>query len=470
MSFISYEFLILFAAVVAVYFRCGHRLQNRLLLAASYVFYGWWDVRFLALIVASTLTDFVVAQIADPERNPPARASHRKLAVMVSVVVNLGLLGVFKYYDFFVGSLSALGAQIGFDLSLPVLNVVLPVGISFYTFQTLSYTLDVYRGEIPASRSIVDFALYVSFFPQLVAGPIERGKSLLPQVVAPRPFSAERIYSGTQLMLVGFFKKMVIADNLATVTNQVYNASDPSAGAVVVGTYAFAFQIYCDFSGYTDIARGAARILGFDLRRNFDLPYLAINPSDFWKRWHISLSSWLRDYLYIPLGGSRHGPSRTVVALSATMLLGGLWHGAEWTFVLWGAYHGLLLAVFRPFRSRAPSRKLGLTHALRVAAFFQLTCFGWLLFRAESIDALGGMLSSAVANPSFDGVNAPMLIELLVGAVPLMLFQIYQYRRGVKEVWADWPVAVRVVFYVALVYGIVLLGSPVANDFIYFQF
>ena len=310
MNFATVNFGVFFAIVLAVYFLLNHRWQNRFLLVASYVFYGWWDWRFLGLILLSSVVDYVCALLVDRTRHPDFSARKRRLALTASIVTNLTILGFFKYFGFFAESLVALAGDVGIQLHLPTWRIILPIGISFYTFQTMSYTIDVYRGRLRATTNLPDLMLYVSFFTQLVAGPIERGAHLMPQILNPRHVTPGGFYSGAQLAFVGLFKKLVIADNMAVLVNSVYGPGDPCGAAVLLGTYAFALQIYCDFSGYTDIARGTARMLGFDICVNFRLPYLATNPSDFWQRWHISLSSWLRDYLYIPLGGSWHGRLR----------------------------------------------------------------------------------------------------------------------------------------------------------------
>jgi D-alanyl-lipoteichoic acid acyltransferase DltB (MBOAT superfamily) len=390
------------------------------------------------------------------------------------VVTNLGILATFKYFDFFVMSLVEVGDVLGFEMHVSTLKVILPVGISFYTFQTMSYTIDVYRGQLKPTSRFVDLLLYVSFFPQLVAGPIERGAHLLPQVAAPRRVDWNDIHSGAQLMLVGFFKKMVIADNMAVIVNEIFRDENPSGPAVILASYAFAFQIYGDFSGYTDIARGAARMLGFDIRENFRLPYFAVNPRDFWRRWHISLSSWLRDYLYIPLGGSRRGELRTIRNLAITMLLGGLWHGASWHFVVWGAYHGVLLGVYRIVevvrgsKESRPGTAVGFV--ARVIFFFHLTCLGWFIFRVEDMPQLWHMLTSMVSDWSTIAIKDTQLLHFCLAAIPLTAFQIYQFRSGRMEPWVRWPLIVRVAFYLALFYAIVLIGAPETNEFLYFQF
>ena len=470
MHFVSLTFLGFFVLVVVGCRLLRHQRQNQLLLVASYAFYGYWDWRFCGLILGSSLLDWACGQAAGDAASPAGR---RKAAVALSVTANLSLLGVFKYLGFFVDSAQALIVDLRVPFGLDSLEVILPVGISFYTFQSLSYTVDVYRGRVAPCSRLDDFLLYVSFFPQLVAGPIERAADLLPQIREPRRADLEALGTGAQLILFGFFKKMVIADNLAPVVQSVYGTAAPSGPAVVLATYAFALQIYCDFSGYTDIARGCARILGFDLRRNFRIPYVATNPSDFWLRWHTSLSSWLRDYLYIPMGGNRGGPWRTRRNLAATMLLGGLWHGASWVFVLWGAYHAALIAVAHVFVSRSVARqgaqtvRSGPRFWVKVALFFQATCVGWLIFRSESVEHLGRLLGS-FGDWTLPG---PQTALLLVGfGLPIVLLDLHRYRTDTPEPWTRWALPVQVSFMLLLFYAVVTLGTPHAADFLYFRF
>ncbi len=476
MNFATIEFGIFFAIVLALYFVLSHRWQNRMLLVASYVFYGWWDWRFCSLMLISSLVDYCCGLLVDRERHPELSVRKRKLVLTASVVTNLTILGFFKYFNFFGDSLAALAGEVGIRLDPPTWNIILPVGISFYPFQSMSYTIDIYRGKLRAVTSLPDLMLYVSLFTQLVAGPIERGAHLMPQIIKPRNILPERFSSGLQLALVGLFKKVVIADNMAVVVNSVYGAADPSGSAVLLATYAFALQIYCDFAGYTDIARGTARMLGFDICLNFRLPYLAANPSDFWQRWHVSLSTWLRDYLYIPLGGNRHGNRKTVRNLMLTMLLGGLWHGAAWNFVLWGAFHGLLLIIYRQFENHRRSKSLTFETRrdwrfwLSVVFFFHLTCLGWLLFRVENMAQAGHLLSSLVSRPFFDPLSRPLLRMVAAAGIPLAIFEIYQYYRRAAEPWVNWAVGVRAGFYALLFYGIVIFGAPEISEFIYFQF
>ncbi len=332
-----------------------------MLLAASYVFYGWWDWRFLSLILLSSVVDFVCGGMLDQSRGRERSVRSRRGILGLSVAMNLGLLGFFKYFGFFVESAQALLGSFGLPWGLDSLEIGLPVGISFYTFQTMSYTIDVYRGKMTSTRRLDDFMLFVAFFPQLVAGPIERASHLLPQIEKPRHATAEEFCSGAELLLVGAFFKMVVGDNMAPYVNTVFHSSDPGGASVALASVAFAFQIYADFAGYSLIARGVARMLGFDIAANFWVPYISRSPSEFWRRWHISLSSWLRDYLYISLGGNRRGQWKTYRNLCLTMLLGGLWHGASWTFVAWAHSTGCCLSRIALLETgsarRAPARQ-----------------------------------------------------------------------------------------------------------------
>ena len=404
-------------------------------------------------------------------------ATRRKTFLVISMVANLGILGFFKYFDFFVESFADLLQAFGFHPSMPVLRIVLPAGISFYTFQAMSYTIDIYRGKTQPTRSFSDFALFVCFFPHLVAGPIMRAHTLLPQVVQPRSASMSEFREGLALVLVGLFKKLVLADNMAPIANSVFmrladgNTSDLSGSEVLIGIYAFAFQIYGDFSGYSSIARGISKWLGFDLVINFHNPYFAVTPSDFWKRWHISLSSWLRDYLYIPLGGNRRGRVVEYRSLIITMLLGGLWHGASWTFVVWGLYHGLILCGYRfagvrdSDRSSEPVR-----WAIQVFVMFHLTCIGWLLFRADNFGAVANALDVLVNQWSFTAAAGTGL--LVIAFYAGILFAVEWLTDGEKRLprlfRAPWPV--QGAWYLYLVLMIAIFYSRESYEFIYFQF
>ena len=386
MLFNSLIFILFISIVFLVYPRLGLRKQNLFLLVASYVFYGYWDWRFTSLLVISTVVDFTVSRKIHHSNDPVKR----KWLLVASVITNLGILGFFKYFNFFIDSAGALLTTLGVDAHLPVLSIILPVGISFYTFQTMSYTIDIYYKKLEPTDSLLDFALFVSFFPQLVAGPIERAKHLLPQISIPRELTKENVITGMNLVLLGFFKKVAISDSLSPIVESIFSSpGDMSSGQLLTGIYAFSLQIYGDFSGYTDIARGIALILGFRIMENFNAPYLSRNITEFWRKWHISLSTWLRDYLYIPLGGNRNGKLATYRNLMITMFLGGLWHGAAWTFVAWGVLHGAYLSLHRMFlKGRNPdlpwtNSVAGWTvNIIKVFLTFHLVTLTWIFFRA----------------------------------------------------------------------------------------
>jgi D-alanyl-lipoteichoic acid acyltransferase DltB (MBOAT superfamily) len=476
MLFNSFDFAIFLVLCLSFYFALqvagSRRGQNLMLLLASYLFYAAWDWRFLGLIAISTGVDYYVGLALQASRGH----SRRRALVTLSLVTNLGILGLFKYLNFFADGLRALAGSFGLEIPGFALTVILPVGISFYTFQTLSYTLDIYRRRLAPTRDLLDFALFVAFFPQLVAGPIERAARLLPQMSGPRRPSWDQFNSGCWLILWGLFKKVVIADNLATMVEAVYGpASTPTPLELLLATYGFAIQIYCDFSGYTDMARGIARLMGFDLILNFRLPYFAANPAEFWRRWHISLSTWLRDYLYISLGGNRLGSWLTYRNLLLTMLLGGLWHGAAWPFVLWGAYHGLWLILHRLARPTLgkidPASAIGRTgwHALRVVVTFHGVCLGWLMFRADSLQHIGSLLGTA-AQGLDPGLALEWLLPLAALTAPLLLMQIAQARSGDLEIALRWPLPARVAVYAAVFLMIAILGEDGGQPFVYFQF
>jgi alginate O-acetyltransferase complex protein AlgI len=476
MLFNSLAFAIFLPLVLVVYYLLPHKAQNVFLLAASIFFYACWDWRFLFPLLASTSIDYFCASRLQDLHEAGAPASERKKYLLISVITNLGLLGFFKYFNFFSTSLESLLGMMGLHANLWTLRVILPIGISFYTFQALSYTIDVYRGELHSTRNFRDFLLAVLYFPHLVAGPIQRASNLLPQVVEPRKITAEKIRAGIHLIFCGYFKKVFIADNLAPIANHVFANPSPTGFETLIGVYAFAFQIYCDFSGYTDIARGVAKIMGFEFMLNFRLPYLATNPSDFWQRWHISLSSWLRDYLYIPLGGNRSSTAKTYRNLMLTMVIGGLWHGASWNFVLWGFYHGSLLILHRllsPISERLFATSSPLLKRIGFVAsavlMFQFTCYGWLLFRANSFAQIFAMTKSLL-HP-FLGVQPQLALKVFAIASPLLLIQPLQYAIGKLDLF-DFrriPLEARAVAYAVLAYFALFLGGQ-PQSFIYFQF
>jgi D-alanyl-lipoteichoic acid acyltransferase DltB (MBOAT superfamily) len=470
--FNSLEFAAFFAAVVGLYWLLPHRAQNRFLLVASYFFYGWWDWRFLGLLAFSTAVDYLVGRgVRDPD------GQHRKTLLVVSLVANLGILAVFKYFGFFAASLNDSLSSVGLEALAPTVSFLLPVGISFYTFQSMSYTIDCYRGRLEPVDDPLDFALYVSFFPQLVAGPIERATRLVPQIIRPRSRpSFDAVASGASLIAIGLLKKVVVADMAARTVDATFARSGDAGGLeLLVATYAFALQIYGDFSGYSDIARGTARLLGFELMENFDRPYLSRSITEFWRRWHISLSTWLRDYLYIPLGGNRRGPRRTYLNLALTMLLGGLWHGPAWTFVIWGGLHGGLLAAERALglgtSVDASPRKvfspIGLT---RMLVTFNLVCLAWIFFRAETLTQAVDIVAAIVTLragplPMVDILNT----LLFLGGIALFVDLCQYFSQDEVGIRRLHPL-VQGAFYGGVVALTLLMSGGEPVPFVYFQF
>jgi D-alanyl-lipoteichoic acid acyltransferase DltB (MBOAT superfamily) len=474
--FNSFQFFVFLAIVLTAYWLLSHRRQNLLLLLASYVFYGWWDYRFLSLILISTVVDFFVAQRLHREVD----RFRRRRWLFVSLGVNLGILAIFKYFDFFVDSAVSLLDSVGFAAHPPTLAIVLPVGISFYTFQTISYTFDVYRKRIEPERNLLTFGVYVAFFPQLVAGPIERAQHLLPQIqaVRVRP-SIEKLWSGSWLILTGLFKKIVLADGLASVVQTRFDSPDQHGGlSLLIGVYAFAIQIYGDFSGYSSIARGVSRLFGIELMRNFEQPYLSTSISQFWRTWHISLSTWLWDYLYVPLGGNRRGTRRVYINLALTMLLGGLWHGAAWTFVVWGGLHGLYLSAHRVVGAYEPrGRPVAprISDLWRVALTFHLVAFAWIFFRADSLGAAIDYIQGAFARlgsvAAGDGGSlAAQAAGVLVFGVMLFALDWIDRNRERYQPLEVWSPLVLGTAMAVMIAGLLVFSGDTVVPFIYFQF
>ena len=477
MVFQSIEYLLFLVCVLAVYFWLPRRGQNALLIAASYTFYCWVHQWYLILIGLTTIFDWFCARGMEDSRS----AGQRKAFFITSISVNLAILGVFKYFGFFTENLTAALASIGVMESPIFIRIALPAGISFFTFQSVSYAVDVYRGQTKACRSLLDYATFVSFFPQLVAGPIERAHHMLPQYALPRVVRLEGVRTGLVLLLWGLFQKVVIADSAALLADKVFSLGDASFPVLWGGVIAFGVQIYADFSGYTDMARGSARLLGIELCRNFDHPYLAQSPGEFWRRWHISLSTWFRDYVYIPLGGSRAGTPRMVRNLIITFFLSGLWHGAAWNYVIWGTYHGVLVALWPFLTARAPllGNKGGAAGTvLRVTITFALMHIGWLMFREHSLAMLAHdlALNPFAASAAEWRIGAALGIEALLYGLPLFVILPLLHRLNAlldadDHRLTEWRwTLLQTGAVTACLLGIVSLRCAVGSDFIYFQF
>jgi D-alanyl-lipoteichoic acid acyltransferase DltB (MBOAT superfamily) len=474
MLFNSFDFLIFFPTVWCLYvwLKNTHK-QNFLLLIASYTFYGFWDWRFLSLLWISTIVDFFCGNAM---KKYPDR---KKLFLLCSIFTNLGILGFFKYFDFFSSSAIKMLSAFGLQPDVPTLNLILPVGISFYTFQTLGYTIDVYRGKIKPTTDFLSFAIYVAYFPQLVAGPIERADRLLPQIQKARRINFQDIGDGLELCLMGYFKKVVIADSVAPIVEKCFSApSELNWVSLVAGAYLFALQIYGDFAGYTDIARGVSRLFGIKLCTNFKQPYLSSNITEFWRRWHISLSSWLRDYLYIPLGGNRKGQIRTYLNNMATMLLGGLWHGAAWTFVILGGLHGLYLAIHklilggRKLAPTIPDRKstLKLANLVKIFITFNLVCLGWVFFRADSFATAFKYIGGIIFFQSGDLYDASILYVLFLGGLSLLIDALCFFQNRETPFMSGSKPLFTGAAYALLLFLILCVGEGNEQPFIYFQF
>ena len=457
--------------------RRNFKWQNILLFAASYCFYGWWDVRFLILIFISSIVDFFLGRAI---YHQPEKTKKRYLLWMC-MFINLGMLGFFKYFNFFIDSFSTLLIEIGFQSNIKTLQIILPVGISFYTFQSLSYSIDIYRGKIKPTNDFISFMTFVSFFPQLVAGPIERASHLLPQFLKARTFNREQLISGFRYILYGLFKKMVIADRLSYFVNHIYDSPEKYDGTVMLAaTFMFGFQIYCDFSGYSDIAIGSARLLGFDLMQNFRTPYFTKNFKDFWHRWHISLSSWFRDYVYIPLGGNHVSYSRWIFNILITFTLSGLWHGASLTFIIWGFVHGIFLVSENLIsKFNLVPKKLSW---LGFVVTFLLVNITWVFFRAGSFDQSIYILSE-FRHLNFDFIPDALSffttnnqfrefsISLMVSLPLFLLFEILINQTDFDTIVKKTGIAFRWGIYLLFAFMILIFGVlNSAPQFIYFQF
>ncbi len=470
MSFDSPIYIVFLIGVCLAYWRLGFRRQNVLLLLASWFFYAWWDWRFLALMIGSTTLDFLLASALDGTQSPRAR----KCLMLTSVAVNLAVLGVFKYCNFFVSTFAHVANALGLaGVPRALWSIVLPPAISFYTFQEIAYIVDVYERRVPRARNFIDYALFVSLFPHLIAGPIQQPSHLLPQVQAPRAWNPVQAFNGVLLILEGLVRKRVVADNCGLLANAAFDGhfGPPNLLVVLLGVYAFAWQIYGDFSGYSSIARGSAQLLGFHFMVNFRQPYLAASLQDFWRRWHISLSTFLRDYLYIRLlGGNRRGAFRTYANLFATMLLGGLWHGASWTFVAWGGMHGAALALERTCRRRrASSLPSAGARWIRRIVVFQFVCLCWIFFRAPTFASAASLLAGlqVVHWEHVYGIAAGFLA---IYAAPLLLLDLELERVNEEYLFERQAYAARIAMGLTFLVLITLFAANVQSAFIYFQF
>ena len=479
MLFNSIEFGIFLPIVFILYWFVANKnikLRNFIIVAASYFFYGWWDWRFLTLILFSTVVDYSVGlSLAKQEKK-----SNRKLLVSTSLLVNLGLLGFFKYYNFFLDNLVTAFTFLGREINASSLNIVLPVGISFYTFQTLSYTIDVYKGKLAPSKDFIAFSAYVSFFPQLVAGPIERATHLLPQFYEKKKFDYESAVDGLRQILWGLFKKIIIADNCAPHANTIFNNSDDYSGStLVLGALFFTFQIYGDFSGYSDIAIGTSRLFGFNLMRNFAFPYFSRDIAEFWRRWHISLSTWFRDYLYIPLGGSKGGTWRKVRNVFVIFLVSGFWHGANWTFIVWGALNAIyFLPLFLLNKNRQNLEIVAQGQILpsagdvfKIGITFSLTVFAWIFFRAESVSHAVSYISQIFTISVFTVPEIlPKSVMLSIGILILIEWLGREQQFALAKFGLNWPRPIRWTLYYCIMFDIFIRGGGNSQEFIYFQF
>ncbi|NNC85004.1 MAG: MBOAT family protein [Bacteroidia bacterium] len=481
MLFNSIDFAIFLPIVFALYWFVVNKnlkLQNALIVASSYLFYSFWDWRFLALIIISTLVDYIVGLRLGKEENN----TNRKLLLWTSIIVNLGFLGFFKYYNFFLENFITAFTFFGSEISANSLNIILPVGISFYTFQTLSYTIDIYKRKLQPTKDIVAFAAFVSFFPQLVAGPIERATNLIPQFCAKREFNYSKSIDGLRQILWGLFKKVVIADNCAEYANAIFNNSaDHSGSTLVLGALFFTFQIYGDFSGYSDIAIGTARLFGINLMRNFSFPYFSRDIAEFWRRWHISLSTWFRDYLYIPLGGSRGNAWNKIRNIFIIFLVSGFWHGANWTFIIWGALNALY---FLPLMLTKRNRKNinivaqgKLLPSIREVSLmlltFGLTVFAWIFFRAENIGHAFQYISGIFNNAeSYIMLGVYWQYKRMIFLIVLFLIVEWigrEHEYALEKIGLTWNKIPRYSMYYVIIAAIIWFGGK-EQEFIYFQF
>lgn len=480
MLFNSFEFLLYLPITFLLYwaFSRNRKIQNLIVVIASYVFYGWWDWRFLMLIAFTSACSYASGLLLERFEGQRKR---QKMVSAANIVLNLGILGLFKYYNFFVDNLELLLSAMGFHLDMMTMSIILPVGISFYTFQALSYTIDIYQKKLPATHDIIEFFAFISFFPQLVAGPIERATNLLPQFQKERKFDYAKAVDGLRQMLWGFLKKLVVADNCAAVVNEHWNDYQtlPGLTLFLLGVL-FTLQIYCDFSGYSDIAIGCARLFGIHLMRNFNVPYFSRSIPEFWRRWHISLTTWFRDYIYFPLGGSRCGKWKTIRNVYIVWGISGLWHGANWTFVCWGLFHATLLAVYNILGISTKYKQVvaygrflpNLKETGQMMLTFFLAVLGWIIFRAESMSQAAGFFHAMVCNTFYDPSKLYGLMFLRFGLLLLLVEWLQRDKQHALQLPVVKPFNYKVVrwgiYY--LVFALIYNYTGTSQSFIYFQF
>ena len=476
MLFNSLHFALFFAVLYVLYIVFKHKWQNILLLLASYVFYSFWDWRFLSLLVISTLVNYHLGLRIDDSKEE----RKRKLYLILSICFNLGLLGFFKYFNFFLDNLHTLLWYLGWHVDKVTLNIILPLGISFYTFQAMSYPIDIFRRVIKPTKNITNFALFIAFFPQLIAGPIERARNLIPQIENERKLNLKSFYEGSWLILWGLFKKIVIADNLAKITEASFSrGSIVLGGTALIATYAFAFQVYADFSGYSNMARGLAKLLGFNIMVNFRMPFFSSNLYDFWQRWHISLTTWIKEYLYYPLALAKvfGRQLKAPVVIILTWAIMGFWHGAAWKFIMWGVYHGAILVLYskiRPYLKNIKPKKAWISSCLSIVntfIVFNLFCIGILFFAAESTTQAFGIMGNIVNGLFFYqyfSLNIALLVLILT--LPIVIMEYFQHKSNDEIIIFKWPIPVRAMVYYLILYSIILYGDFSAQQYYYFQF
>lgn len=476
MTFNTLRFAVFFSLVYILYRLLKHKRQNILLLAASYVFYSFWDWRFLSLILASTLVNYYCGL----KINESSEEGKRKAYFILAICYNLGMLGFFKYFNFFADNLRSLLLLFGWRVDTVTLNIILPLGISFYTFQAMTYPIDIYWNVIKPTKSLPDFALFVSFFPLVISGPIERARNLIPQIAGERIITRDKFYEGSWLIFWGLYKKILIADNLAKLVRGIFdNPGNAAGGVVLLAAYAFAFQVYADFSGYSDIARGLCRVMGFDVMVNFRTPFFSSNMYDFWQRWHISLTTYVKEYLYYPLALAkfygRQIKAAIVIMIAWTIM--GFWHGASWKFVLWGVYHGVALVIYNRIRPYLVTRKhksksiSNIWHPAQALIVFNVFAIGILFFAcpsmAQVLSSLQG-IAFRLGQPFKFDPNLVVMAGILL--VPLLLIEFFQYRTNDETNILKWPIAIRGIVYFVLLYSIIIYGDFSAQRYYYFQF